>query len=295
MFRDRDSKHIKPKKRLGQNFLANKGIVSKIIKSARLNADDIVLEIGPGPGALTFELARACQKVIAVEKDRELADLLREKLTQENISNVEIITDDILEFLSTRYSLLATRYSVVANIPYYLTSALIRRLLELPNMPENIFLTIQKEVAQRICALDGKESLLSLSVKFYADPKIHFYISRGSFTPPPKVDSAFIEITPKKSPPPVAPERFFAVLKSGFSSPRKKLLSNLTHHLPACLEVELLNIKKTQRTNKETIKSNLFKIFERLNIPPNTRPEQLSLQQWIHLAQCLESRSLNIR
>src|SRR3990167_784333 len=228
-------------------------------------------------GALTFELARTCKKVVAVEKDRELADLLREKLTQENISNVEIITDDILEFLSTRYSLLATRYSVVANIPYYLTSALIRRLLELPNAPENIFLTIQKEVAQRICALGGKESLLSLSVKFYANPKIHFCISRGSFAPPPKVDSAFIEITPKKSPPPIAPERFFTILKAGFASPRKKLLNNLAGNLP--------NIDKKA----------LMEIFSQLNIDPNIRPEQLSLQQWTYLVICLESRSLNIQ
>jgi len=276
MFRSRESKHIRPKKHLGQNFLANKGIISKIIKSARLNADDVVLEIGPGPGALTFKLARACKKVIAIEKDRELSTLLKEKLTQEKIGNVEIIDADILEFLSTHHPLFTTRYSVVANIPYYLTSALIRRLLELPNAPENIFLTIQKEVAQRICALGGKESLLSLSVKFYANPKIHFYISRGSFAPPPKVDSAFIEITPKKSPPPVAPERFFAVLKAGFSSPRKKLLSNLAENLP--------NMDK--KTLTET--------FSRLNINPNTRPEQLFLQQWLSLIQCLDSRLLNI-
>ena len=276
MFRSRESKHIRLKKHLGQNFLTNKGIISKIIKSARLNADDVVLEIGPGHGALTFELARACKKVIAIEKDRGLSALLKEKLAQEKIGNVEIIDADILEFLSTRHSLLTTRYSVVANIPYYLTSALIRRLLELPNVPENIFLTIQKEVAQRICALGGKESLLSLSVKFYANPKIHFYISRGSFAPSPKVDSAFIEITPKKSPLPIAPDRFFAVLKAGFSSPRKKLLSNLAENLP--------NIDK--KTLTET--------FSRLNIDLNTRPDQLSLQQWLSLIQCLDSRLLNI-
>ena len=276
MFRSRESKHIRPKKHLGQNFLANKGIISKIIKSARLNADDVVLEIGPGPGALTFKLARACKKVIAIEKDRELSTLLKEKLTQEKIGNVEIIDADILEFISTYHSLLTTRYSVVANIPYYLTSALIRRLLELPSKPENIFLTIQKEVAQRIRALGGKESLLSLSVKFYADPKIHFYISRGSFAPPPKVDSAFIEITPKKSPLPVAPDRFFAVLKAGFSSPRKKLLSNLAENLP--------------NMDKKT----LMGTFSRLNIDLNTRPEQLSLQQWTSLLQCLDSRNPNI-
>ena len=276
MFRSRESKHIRPKKHLGQNFLANKGIISKIIKSAHLNADDVVLEIGPGHGALTFELARACKKVIAIEKDRGLSALLKEKLAQEKIGNVEIIDADILEFLSTHHSLLTTRYSIVANIPYYLTSALIRRLLELPSKPANIFLTIQKEVAQRICALGGKESLLSLSVKFYADPKIHFYISRGSFAPPPKVDSAFIEITPKKSPPPIDPDRFFAVLKAGFSSPRKKLLNNLAENLP--------NMDK--KTLTET--------FSRLNINPNTRPEQLFLQQWLSLIQCLDSRLLNI-
>lgn len=264
------NKKYRAKKHLGQNFLVNKGIISKIIKAAQLSADDIALEIGPGTGALTLELARSCQKVIAVEKDRDLAALLEEKIARENISNIEIITEDILAFLSsTSYRLPAAGYLVVANIPYYLTSALIRRLLESPRRPENIFLTIQKEVAIRICAPDGKESLLSLSVKFYADPKIHFYISRGSFSPPPKVDSAFIEITPKKSPSPVAPEKFFTILKAGFSSPRKKLTGNLAENLP--------NI------NKQT----LAETFARLKINSNVRPERLSLQQWISLIQCL--------
>lgn len=258
------------KKHLGQNFLINKGIISKIIKTAQLSAGDIVLEIGPGTGALTFELARVCEKVIAVEKDRDLALLLKEKLSAEHITNVEIVTADILTFLKS-FKLQATSYSVVANIPYYLTSVLIRTLLEQKHKPENIFLTIQKEVAQRICALDGKESLLSLSVKFYADPKIYFYISRGSFSPPPKVESAFIEITPKTSPPLIAPEKFFTVIKAGFSAPRKKLIGNLAANLP--------------NTDKKTV----TEIFTRLKLDQNTRPEHLSLSQWILLTQCLKS------
>jgi len=255
----------RPNKRLGQNFLVNRGIIEKILIASALTENDTVLEIGPGHGALTFELAKKAGKVIAIEKDRELAEILRAQLAEKKITNVEIIEGDILAFLSTPCSLLAARYHVVANIPYYLTSALIRQLLELAHPPERIIITIQKEVAQRIVAHGGKESILSLAVKFYADAKILFYVSRGSFSPAPNVDSAVIEIIPRKESSSVSPEVFFAVMKAGFAAPRKKLLGNLAKGLSI---------------EKEKIAA----VFAMLGIDIHTRPEQLSLAQWTGLA-----------
>ncbi len=259
---------IRPNKRLGQNFLVNRGIVEKIIDASALTPTDTVLEIGPGHGALTFALAQKAGNVIAIEKDKHLAKLLRAQLAEQNVENVEIIEGDILKFLVSSSTFQGLSYKVVANIPYYLTSALIRQLLELERPPERIILTIQKEVAQRIVARGGKESILSLAVKFYADAKILFYVSRGSFSPAPNVDSAVIEILPRKESSPIAPEVFFAVMKTGFSAPRKKLLGNLAQGLGA-------------------EKEKLAEIFTKLAIDINARPSQLSLAQWTALAPAL--------
>lgn len=258
-------------KTLGQNFLVNQGVIAKIISVASLSGADTVLEIGPGTGLLTFELARHAKKVVAVEKDKTLAQMLREKIAEDGIGNIEVITDDILKFLSESRKLKAESYTVVANIPYYLTSALIRILLELPHAPDNIILTIQKEVARRIAATDGKESILSLSVKFYADAKILFYISKGSFFPIPKVDSACIEITPRKTRQKTDSEAFFAVVKAGFSAPRKKLLGNLAHKL----EIE-----------KNIIES----VFLKAGVSADARAETLTFAQWVNLVALLREK-----
>ena len=256
---------IQANKTLGQHFLANKGIIEKIILAAELTKEDVVLEIGPGLGALTFELSKRAERVIAVEKDEKLAEVLKEKMTEQKIDNVEVTTGDILKFLNSGFMLHIPNFKVVANIPYYLTSHLIRLLLELENKPENIILMIQKEVAQRICATDKKESLLSISVKFYADPKILFYVSKGSFLPPPKIDSAVIEITPKKSPAPIELDKFFAVVKAGFSAPKKMLISNLA---------KKFDIDKSQ----------LAIIFRTIDISCEIRAGKLNLDQWLKLA-----------
>lgn len=257
---------VQPNKTLGQNFLINKGIIAKIISAASLSDADVVLEIGPGTGLLTFELAKTAKKIIAVEKDKKLSVMLRDECEKHNITNIEIIEDDVLVFLQKHFT--EKNYTVVANIPYYLTSALIRMLLELPNKPSNIILTIQKEVAQRIVAQNEKESILSLSVKLYADAKILFYISKGSFFPIPKVDSACIAITPKKTRKKIDSKSFFLVVKAGFSSPRKKLFSNLANGL----QIE---------------KSLLESIFLKANISPNARAESLSFDQWLMLTKLL--------
>ncbi|MEK7520178.1 MAG: 16S rRNA (adenine(1518)-N(6)/adenine(1519)-N(6))-dimethyltransferase RsmA [Patescibacteria group bacterium] len=260
---------VRPNKLLGQHFLVNQGIIVKIISAAALNRGDVVVEVGPGRGALTFALAHACKKVIAVEKDRALAQELREKCAHENIVNVEVVTGDILKFLAPPSLLLPPRYVVVANIPYYLTSALVRALLEQKRTPDTITLMMQKEVAQRMCARNGKESILSLSVKFYAEPKVLFSVSRGSFFPPPTVDSAVIRLTPRKTPLSADPERFFPVVKAGFSAPRKKLVGNLARALSL---------------DKERVAS----VLHRCRIAPNARAADLPLSQWVALAAALQ-------
>ena len=261
---------IAANKRLGQNFLSNKGIIEKIIVAAALTPQDTILEIGPGLGAITLPLAAHAQRVIAVEKDKRLVEALQTTLAEKHIANVDVIDGDIMRLLEEDELSLPENYSVVANIPYYLTSALIRTLLEREEKPQRILLMIQKEVAQRITARDGKESILSLAVKFYAEPKILFFVSRGSFSPAPKVDSAIIEIIPHTKPPSLAPDTFFSVMKAGFSAPRKKLIGNLATKL---------------KLNKEA----LSQTFSALDIDQNTRPGQLTLAQWTALVQNLRN------
>src|SRR3989344_566384 len=158
----------KPSKIMGQNFLVDKLILDKIIKSADLSISDTVLEIGPGIGTLTYALAKKSKKVIAIEKDRFMVDILKETL--QDVENVEVIQGDILKILNLKSKIL--NYKVVANIPYYLTSPLIRKLLESDNPPTEIILMVQKEVAQRICANPPNMSLLAVSVQFYAKAEI---------------------------------------------------------------------------------------------------------------------------
>ncbi len=251
------------KKEFGQNFLVNKGVLKKIIDASDLKKDDIVLEVGPGLGVLTLELAKKVKKVVAVEKDKNMVRVLREVLKREGVKNVEVLNEDILKLDFKKLKL--KKYKVVANIPYYLTSALIRKFLESEKQPEKIVLMIQKEVAQRICETK-KMSLLSLSVQFYAIPRLLFKVSKGSFFPSPKVDSAVIEITPKKelSLPKKDTEKFFKIVKAGFFAPRKQLLGNLVKELSL---------------DKEKLKS----VFEKINLDLKIRAEDLKEKNWIDL------------
>ncbi len=224
---------LKPNKLLGQNFLRDRSALAKIIKTADLKAGERVLEVGPGLGALTEELAKHAGRVVAVEKDKNLAKLLQEKFAA--APNVKIVSDDILKILDLgidhlfkNLKLKIKNYKVVANIPYYLTSHLIRLLLELPNPPQDIVLLVQREVAQRICAQPPKMSLLAISVQFYAQPQIIAKVPKGAFWPQPKVDSAIIKITPQSKRAKIDAKQFFKVAKAGFSQPRKQLLNNLS-------------------------------------------------------------------
>lgn len=267
---------LEPSKRLGQNFLIDKNILKKIIKAADLKPNDIVLEIGPGLGVLTFELAKKTKKVIAVEKDPKISEVLKKNL--KNYSNIDIVQGDILKISNfkflfpeqTQNSKFKTKknYKVVANLPYYITSPLIRKFLEAKNQPKETVLMVQKEVAQRICAQPPKMNLLAVSVQFFAEPKIISYVSKKSFWPRPKVDSAILKIIPHKKSLKKNinfQKRFFKIVKAGFSQPRKQLLNNLSKEL---------------KLTKEEVKAWLLE--NKLN--SKQRAETLNLKDWINLA-----------
>jgi 16S rRNA (adenine1518-N6/adenine1519-N6)-dimethyltransferase len=249
--------NIKPKKRLGQNFLTDKSVVKKLLKTADLKPGDVVLEIGPGLGVLTKEIAEITKKVIAVEKDKKLCEILKQEL--KNYKNIEIINADALK---DNYRLPTKNYKLIANLPFYIATPVIRKFLESNDPPEEMVLMVQKEVAQRITATPPKMSTLAVSVQIYAEPKIISYISKESFRPKPKVNSAIIKITPREKP--KLPKDFFRIIKAGFRAPRKQLANNLSKEL---------NIKK-----EETIRW-----LKENNIEPTRRAETLSIEEWIEL------------
>lgn len=259
----------KPNKLLGQHFLRDKNVLAKIIEAANLTKNDSVLEVGPGLGVLTRELAKNAGQVIAIEKDKTLAEILTRQLADEQIDNVKIVPDDILKInFSSLFDSLD--YKVVANIPYYLTSHLIRLLLENATPPSEIVLLIQKEVAKRICAKPPDMSLLAVSVQFYAEAKIVASVSRKSFQPEPKVDSAIIEITPNQKYLDIDASKFFTLIHAGFSHPRKQLLGNLSKELKIAkekIEISLTTagIKNSQRAETLTVE-NWIELSKSLNL-----------------------------
>lgn len=215
---------------MGQNFLVDHTALELIAESAGLSSSDIVLEIGAGLGSLTRVLAGKAGKVIAVEIDRKLIPILREVMNP--FPNVNIIQGDILE-IDPRQIVNQEGYAVVANIPYYITSAIIRHLLECPVKPSRLVLTMQKEVAQRICAEPGDLSLLALSVQVFGEPTITASIPASSFYPPPKVDSSTLRVDIYKEPVISEPQRelFFSVIKMGFAQKRKMLRNTIANGL----------------------------------------------------------------
>ncbi len=223
---------LRPDKRLGQNFLIDEAALQRVAAAADIAAGDTVLEIGPGLGSLTRYLAALARQVIAVELDADLLPPLREALA--GYPNVRLIEGDILA-LDPAGLIEAPGYLVVANIPYYITSALIRHLLEAPSRPMRLVLTVQREVAGRICASPGDMSLLALSVQVYGRPLIVDRIPAGAFYPSPKVDSAVVRVD--IYPAPLIPDpllpRFFRLAKAGFSQKRKTLRNALAGGL-AC-------------------------------------------------------------
>lgn len=249
-------KMLKPKKSLGQNFLKSEKIAQEIVEAGEVCAEDVVLEVGPGEGVLTVELLKKAKKVIAVEKDEQLAEFLKEKFAKE-IKNgkLEIVSSDILKFNASTYGLQPKSYKLIANIPYYITSHLLRTFLESDCQPSLMVLMVQKEVAERIVGVKTKESILSVSVKAYGDPEIIRKVPASYFSPAPKVDSAVIKIAniSKVFFQDISEEKFFETVKKGFSQKRKMLINNL-------------------KTNKS--------VFTACNIAEKARSENLSLSQW---------------
>jgi len=255
--------NLRPSRRLGQNFLIDEKVLRKIIEAANLSENDIVLEVGPGIGNLTVELAKRVKKVIAIEKDKKMVEILRETL--KNFTNIEIIEGDILKINLKPYT--SKPYKVVANIPYYLTSPLIRKFIECKEeRPRYMILMVQKEVAQRIVARPPDMSILAVSVQFYAKPKIISFVSKKSFWPQPKVDSAILRIDPlmntdKKQ---INTDLFFKIVRAGFSQPRKQLINNFSKGL----EFDKKKVEVWLLKNK---------------IQPTQRAETLNLEDWINL------------
>lgn len=223
------------KKSLGQNFLRSQSALKTIVSAGKVEEGDIVLEIGPGRGALTAKLLGAGANVVAIEKDRMLISVLSEKFEQEIKSKkLVLIEGDILEMDAKKLKL--KDYKLIANIPYYITGAVIRKFLEEKVQPELMVLLLQKEVAERIVAKSsngqhGKESILSIAVKAYCVPRYVSKVSRKSFSPAPNVDSAIVAFENisksffKENK--ISEGTFFEVMKSGFAHKRKKLGSNL--------------------------------------------------------------------
>jgi len=264
---------IKPSKKLGQNFLIDNLVLKKIIEAAELNSNDIVLEIGPGLGILTLELAKRVKKVIAIEKDKTLCQVLQNLLTVRRVNNVKIINKDVLQISNFKF-LISNRipnpnYKIIANLPFYITSPLIRKFLEIKNPPQLMVLMVQKEVAQRICAEPPQMNLLAVAVQFYAQPKIITHVSKNSFYPQPKVDSAIIKIIPKPIPK-IDTEKFFKIIKGGFSSKRKVLINNLSR------ELKIENYK-------------LKIVFDQIGLGQKLRAENLSINDWLNLYEIIKS------
>ncbi len=239
----------KPKKELGQHWLHEVEVLDKIVDYAGVELNDTVLEIGPGLGTLTTRLLKKRANVVAVEFDQNLASKLRSSLTKslnsEQVGNLSVVQSDILKFDFTK---LPKNYKVVANIPYYLTSHLIRVLGEANNPPSIAVLLVQKEVAERICASPGKMSLLSISAQVFFDVGLGLVVSAELFTPPPKVDSQVVvmkryakNLVSQKD-----QKEFFRLVKAGFSERRKKLRSSLSGGLRISKEEadELLTLAK---------------------------------------------------
>jgi 16S rRNA (adenine1518-N6/adenine1519-N6)-dimethyltransferase len=219
--------HLHPKKGLGQNFLVDEAALRRVVAAAELTPQDTVLEVGAGLGSLTRCLAQSASQVTAVELDKDLFPLLRQVLAPFN--NIRLEAGDILELDPAALGL-TPGYLVVANIPYYITSALIRHLLEAPLKPARIVLTVQKEVAMRICAGPGDMSLLALGVQVYGNPQVMASIPAGSFFPAPEVDSSVVRIDLYSQPiiPQDQIDRFFRLARAGFGQKRKQLRNSIS-------------------------------------------------------------------
>jgi 16S rRNA (adenine1518-N6/adenine1519-N6)-dimethyltransferase len=247
-------------KALGQHWLKDRYILSDIADAADIHNTDTVLEIGPGLGTLTSELLRRAHDVVAVEFDSELARKLPAQFPGKNLT---VHNEDILSY---DLSLIPKGYIVVANVPYYITSKIVQKLLTANNKPRIIVLLVQKEVAERIAAPPGEMSILSVAAQVYAETELGIEVPREYFTPPPEVDSRVIvlKVRTESLISNVDEKLFFRIVKAGFSARRKKLRSSLSAGLSL---------------PKEEIERRLRSV----SIDPNLRAQDISIEQWLKL------------
>lgn len=249
-----------PKKSLGQHWLKDPEILADIAEAAELTSDDVVLEIGPGLGTLTSRLLARANSVIAVEFDTDLARKLPGQFPGKKLN---VVNQDILQFDLNQ---LPKNYKVVANVPYYITSKIVEKLMTVENKPSIAVLLVQKEVAERIAAEAGNMSILSVSVQIFAEAELDIEVPRQFFTPPPKVDSQVVILRTRNNPL-ITPEDqrdFFRIVKAGFSAKRKKLRSSLSGGLGID-------------------KSSVEELLKNAGISPDARAEDLAIEDWKRL------------
>jgi len=254
---------MRPNKAFGQNFLIDRTILSSIVQAAEITSEDTLLEVGAGTGVLTRELAQQAKRVVAVELERDMLTLLTD--TTRQYKNVELVARDLLFFNPTEF-FEQTPYKLVANLPYYITAPTFRHFLESANRPQLLVVMVQWEVAQRIIAQPGDLSLLGISIQFYGKPEIIARVPAKAFYPAPKVDSAILRVNVYEQVPLTQSERdrFFRVVKAGFSEKRKQLHNSLTHGL---------------HYKNEQIRLWL----QQAHIEASRRAETLSIEEWMSL------------
>ena len=255
-----------PNKSLGQHWLKDATILDQITNSTKITDADTVLEIGPGLGTLTSHLLRCSKKVIAVEFDKNLADNLVSQFPGKE-NSLQVLHEDILDFDLT---VLPKDYIVVANVPYYITSKIVQKLMTAENKPKATVLLVQKEVAERIAAGPGGMSILAISAQVYAEAALGIEVPRGYFTPPPEVDSQVIILTTRKVPLINDEKQFFRLVKAGFSEKRKKLRSSLAGGLTL---------------SKQAVDT----MLEESGISLEARAQELSIDQWKELVRVYQA------
>jgi len=264
--------NLSPSKKYGQNYLITDAPIKKMIDVAELKKTDTVIEIGPGFGVLTFALVEEVNRVIAFEIERKLEGYWDDNKTD----NLDIVWGNALKELTACSLQLTAGYKVVANIPYQITSNLLRVLLESENKPESITMMVQKEVAERICAKPGDMSVLAVSVQYYGEPKIITKVSKGNFWPSPKVDSAVLHISTlalEQQSTREFDDGFFKVVKAGFTNKRKQLWRNLSEGLKLPARNASTSVAGGDR---EEIKKILVEVVGDEKI----RAEELSVENW---------------
>ena len=261
---------LQARKGLGQHFLVDKAVLNRIVSEADLAPTDVVIEVGPGLGVLTGELSRRAGRVIAVELDNKLAAILNQVMA--SFKNVTIINEDVLKvepaalLAEIDFKELSKSYKVVANLPYYITSPVLRHFLESERKPDVMIVMVQKEVAEDIVGRPGRRSLLSISVQLYGQPEIVDYVPAGCFYPAPEVDSAVLKVTPYPQPAVDIDdtEGFFTMVRAGFSAARKQIGNSLAQGLGVSKDEALV-------------------LLSVAGISPQRRAETLTLEEWAQL------------